>query len=50
MRDWKTSLVCLCGIAGGVLHALEAHEVDAEAMGEFTAGVGLILAKDSRAS
>ena len=48
MKDWRTTVVGLIVIAVGAIHALQAQAIDSVTTGMFTAGVGLILAKDSK--
>ncbi len=46
MKDWRTSIIGIVVLAVGILHALQAKQIDAESMGMFSGGVGLILAAD----
>jgi Na+/phosphate symporter len=48
MKDWKTSVVGLVVIGVGVIHLLVLKKTDAETLGMLSAGVGLILSKDSK--
>jgi hypothetical protein len=49
MKDWRTTVVGLIVIAVGAIHALQAKAIDSVTMGMLSGGVGLILAKDSKA-
>lgn len=48
INDWKTTLVGLIIVLVGVGQMIQAGHVDAASIGTMTAGVGLILAADSK--
>lgn len=46
MKNWKTTVAGIAAVLGVVAKVVSSGHMDAADIGAFTAGVGLIMAKD----